>query len=152
MVNIRKLKIYRGQITALLGHNGAGKTTTMSMMTGLYPPTSGSIVIGGHDVKEDIDIIRQDLGVCPQNNVLFDRMTVKEHLWYFAKLKVQRYVSQGDGHSLVFLYSQGIAGAAIHEAVSTMTSKMDLTQNLNKRASALSGGNKRKLRLVNPHC
>jgi len=35
------LKLYEGQITALLGHNGAGKTSTISMLTGLFPPTSG---------------------------------------------------------------------------------------------------------------
>ena len=88
VVNIRKLKVYKGQITALLGHNGAGKTTTMSILTGLFPPTSGSVTINGHSVVDEIDTIRQDLGVCSQNNVLFDRLTVNEHLWYFAKLKV----------------------------------------------------------------
>ena len=92
MVNIRKLKIYKGQITALLGHNGAGKTTTMSILTGLFPPTSGSVTINGHSVQDDIDRIRRDLGVCPQVNVLFDRMTINEHLWYFAKLKVSENI------------------------------------------------------------
>lgn len=41
------LDIYKGQITALLGHNGAGKTTTIHMLTGLVPPTAGDAMIAG---------------------------------------------------------------------------------------------------------
>ena len=82
------LKMYKGQITALLGHNGAGKTTTMSILTGLYPPTEGRASINGLDVVNDIDLIRYNLGICPQHNVLFDRLTVSEHLSFFARLKV----------------------------------------------------------------
>ena len=80
--------MYKGQITALLGHNGAGKTTTMSILTGLFPPTAGSARINGLSVVDDIDLIRRNLGICPQHNVLFDRLTVSEHLHFFARLKV----------------------------------------------------------------
>ena len=87
-VNKLFLKVYKGQITVLLGHNGAGKTTTLSILTGLFPPNSGTAHINGFSVVEDIDIIRHNLGICPQHNVLFDRLTVKEHLYFFAKLRV----------------------------------------------------------------
>lgn len=80
--------MYKGQITALLGHNGAGKTTTMSILTGLYPPTEGKAYINELNVVDDIDLIRNNLGICPQHNVLFDRLTVSEHLSFFARLKV----------------------------------------------------------------
>ena len=83
------MNIYEGQITALLGHNGAGKTTTLSILTGLFPSTSGSAYINELSVVDDIDLIRRNLGICPQHNVLFDRLTVAEHLNFFAKLKVQ---------------------------------------------------------------
>ena len=82
------LNIFKGQITALLGHNGAGKTTTISMLTGLYPPSSGSAHINGKSIITDMDSIRESLGLCPQHNVLFDRLTVKEHLDFFISLKV----------------------------------------------------------------
>ena len=82
------LNMYKGQITALLGHNGAGKTTTMSILTGLFPPTSGSAHVDGKSILTDMEAIRESLGLCPQHNVLFDRLTVKEHLEFFINLKV----------------------------------------------------------------
>lgn len=82
------LNIFKGQITALLGHNGAGKTTTISMLTGLFPPSSGSAHIDGKSIITEMDAIRDSLGLCPQHNVLFDRLTVKEHLDFFINLKV----------------------------------------------------------------
>jgi ABC-type multidrug transport system ATPase subunit len=82
------LKMYSGQIFALLGHNGAGKTTTISMITGLLAPTSGSAtVFGDIDVFAEIDKVRQFLGVCPQHNVLFDMLTAQEHLEIFCDFK-----------------------------------------------------------------
>ena len=80
--------MYEGQITALLGHNGAGKTTTINILSGFYPPTSGNAFINGLSVLDNIELIRSNLGLCPQHNVLFDRLTVREHLRFFIKLKV----------------------------------------------------------------
>ena len=87
-VDCLSLKMYEGHITALIGHNGAGKTTTMSILTGLFPPTFGTAYINGQSVVNDMDLIRRNLGICPQHNVLFDRLTVREHLNFFGKLKV----------------------------------------------------------------
>ena len=83
------LNMYRDQITVLLGHNGAGKTTTMSMLVGLFPPTSGDAIINGYSILTDINGVRESLGLCPQHNVLFSRLTVREHLSFFARLKVK---------------------------------------------------------------
>ena len=85
--------MFKGQITALLGHNGAGKTTTMSILTGLFPPTSGDAIVNGYSILDNIDGVRQSLGLCPQHNVLFDRLTVKEHLKFFIRLKVTSVIS-----------------------------------------------------------
>ena len=80
------LNMYEGQITVLLGHNGAGKTTTMSMLTGFFPPTSGTALVNGYDITTNISGVRQSLGLCPQHNILFDCLTVEEHLEFFAKV------------------------------------------------------------------
>ncbi len=85
-VNGISLNIYEGQITALLGHNGAGKTTTMSMLTGLFPPTSGTAIVNGCNIKTDLNGVRSSLGLCPQHDVLFGDLTVEEHLYFFGKV------------------------------------------------------------------
>lgn len=58
-----------------------------SILTGLFPPTSGSATIYGHDIRTEMGEIRKNLGMCPQHNVLFDRLTVEEHLWFYSRLK-----------------------------------------------------------------
>uniref|UniRef100_S4RFW8 ABC transporter domain-containing protein n=1 Tax=Petromyzon marinus TaxID=7757 RepID=S4RFW8_PETMA len=88
-LNNLSLNLYENQIVSFLGHNGAGKTTTMydTRTTGLFPPTSGSARIYGHDIRSEMDAIRKSLGMCPQHNVLFDQLTVEEHLWFYSRLK-----------------------------------------------------------------
>lgn len=78
------VKFYRNMITAFLGRNGAGKSTTWSILTGLIPPSSGTAYIDGFDIITDIKIVRKRLGFAPQHNILFDRLTVKEHLEFFS--------------------------------------------------------------------
>jgi ABC-type multidrug transport system ATPase subunit len=64
----------------LLGQNGAGKTTAINVLCGLVMPTSGRASVKGHNVMTDIDKIRAVSGVCPQHDLLFDELTVKEHI------------------------------------------------------------------------
>lgn len=81
------VNFYEDEISAFLGHNGAGKSTTMHLLTGLYKPTSGSAKINDLDIAYSMDEIRKSLGFVPQHNVLFPGMTVREHLWFYARLK-----------------------------------------------------------------
>ena len=55
---------------------------------GLYTPTAGDAIIGEYSILNNMDQIRHSLGICPQHNVLFDRLTVSEHLTFFTRLKV----------------------------------------------------------------
>ncbi|XP_072051924.1 LOW QUALITY PROTEIN: phospholipid-transporting ATPase ABCA3-like [Amphiura filiformis] len=120
------LKMYKGQITSLLGHNGAGKTTTMSILTGLFPPTGGAASVNGYNILNDIDQVRQSLGICPQHNVLWDRLTVKEHLMFFIQLK-------------------GKSGEEAQQEVTAMIEDLQLVDKTNDQSSKLSGGMKKKL-------
>ena len=88
-VNGINLRMYEGQIFALLGHNGAGKTTTIKMLTGLLEPTEGEAFVYGYRVfsQGDMDTLRRYMGVCPQNNVLFDLLTPVETLRVFQNFK-----------------------------------------------------------------
>ena len=82
------LSFYAGQISCLLGHNGAGKTTTLSVLTGLYPPTRGDCVVFGFSVVSAKNAVYRLLGICPQHDVLWHSLTVKEHLSFYATCKV----------------------------------------------------------------
>lgn len=79
--------MFADQIFVLLGHNGAGKTTTISMLTGLFGATKGQAEIFGTDIFNKMDQVRQIMGVCPQHDVLFELLTVEEHLSFFYDLK-----------------------------------------------------------------
>ena len=120
------LTMYSGQITALLGHNGAGKTTTISMLTGLIAPDGGAATITGLDIYKNMEEIRRNLGVCPQHNILFDDLTVQEHLVMFASFK-------------------GVPRGELKQEVEKMIQSVGLTEKRNVRAKFLSGGQKRKL-------
>ncbi|XP_070340894.1 phospholipid-transporting ATPase ABCA3-like isoform X2 [Equus asinus] len=83
-VNNLSLNLYKGQITMLLGQNGAGKTTTLSILAGRYPPTRGEVYINGYDISKNIIEIRKNLSFCPQHDLLFNDLTVSEHLFFYA--------------------------------------------------------------------
>ncbi|XP_067683603.1 phospholipid-transporting ATPase ABCA3-like [Haliotis asinina] len=120
------LNMYEGQISVLLGHNGAGKTTTMSVLTGFIPPSGGTAIVNGHDIRTDIQSVRKSLGLCPQHNILFDTLTVQEHMEFFADLK----------------------GCQKHEAkseVDRIIHEVGLDLKRHTQSQYLSGGQKRKL-------
>jgi len=75
-----------GQVLGLLGPNGAGKTTTMRAIAGVIPPTSGNLVVAGHDVTLDAVAAKQQLAYVPDDPKLFDALTVWEHLQFTASV------------------------------------------------------------------
>ncbi|NXK74890.1 ABCAD protein, partial [Amazona guildingii] len=125
------LTFHRGQITALLGPNGAGKTTIMSLLTGLYPPSSGTIIINGKDIHSDLAAIRTELGVCPQYDVLFNTLTVREHLLFYGSVKAPDWTKE-----------------QLNQQVSGALEDVDLSQHQYKPVGALSGGMKRRLSIA----
>ncbi|XP_016410236.1 uncharacterized protein LOC107741931 [Sinocyclocheilus rhinocerous] len=122
------LSFYEGHVTSLLGHNGAGKTTTMSLLTGLFAPTSGTIEVYGMDMQTSIDDVRKEMGVCMQYDVLFDHLTTKEHLLLYAQIKAPHWTKQ-----------------EVNEQVRRILMETDMHAHRHKRVGTLSGGMKRKL-------
>jgi ATP-binding cassette, subfamily A (ABC1), member 3 len=108
----------RGQILALLGANGSGKSTTLDSIAGISKLTSGSITIDGTG----------GLGIAPQKNVLWDELTVEEHIHIFNRLKSPKNTA---------------SKAEIRELVASI----DLSPKIKAMSKTLSGGQKRKLQL-----
>ena len=131
------LTMYNGQITALLGHNGAGKTTTIGMISGALKATSGSALVAGKDIRTQMPAIRKELGICLQHDCLFPRLTVREHLQFFSRLKgLYTKKSKQEAEDQI---DQEIKDVALFEKRNTFSSN-------------LSGGMKRKLSLAIAFC
>lgn len=132
-VNGLTLKMFDDQITALLGHNGAGKSSTMSMLTGMIQPTSGTAFIDGCDLRTTTAMARVSIGLCPQQNILFDELTVREHIQFYSRLK----------------------GFNVEDAkmeVEKYVRSLELKPKIDAQSSTLSGGMKRKLSLAVALC
>jgi ABC-2 type transport system ATP-binding protein len=78
------LEIKRGEVFGLLGTNGAGKTTLIRVLVGLLTPTEGNAYVLGKDVTENIDYIRERVGLLPQEAGIYDRLTARENLVYYG--------------------------------------------------------------------
>lgn len=83
-VNDLSFSVEPGQILGLLGPNGAGKTTTLRTLCGIIPPSSGSLLIAGHDIVQAPLAAKANIGYIPDDPRLFDTMTVWEHLAFTA--------------------------------------------------------------------
>nr|XP_015838950.1 PREDICTED: ATP-binding cassette sub-family A member 3 [Tribolium castaneum] len=127
------LDMYEGHITVLLGHNGAGKSTTMSMICGMCLPTSGTAIVNGYDVRTNIHNVRESMGLCPQHNLLFDDLTVYEHLYFFGKLK-------------------DLENDEIKKEIDYYLTILELENKRKQLSKTLSGGMKRKLSVAIALC
>ncbi|KOC60391.1 ABC transporter A family member 6 [Habropoda laboriosa] len=122
------MDLYKGQITALLGHNGAGKTTLMSILTGVISATSGKVLINGKNIQKHLEFIRNDLGLCPQENIVFPDLSVFEQLQFFGLLKGTNKTRK-----------------EIQKNINDLLDKLKLNEKRNVLPSTLSGGQKRRL-------
>ena len=123
------IEINKGEIVGFLGPNGAGKTTTISMLSTILKPTSGTIMVDGHDIIKDPQEARKRIGVCPQELVFYDYLTAKENAEFFAQM-----------HKL--------SRKEINGTLEKLFTDLGFTEKLNVRSSTLSGGMKRRLNVL----
>uniref|UniRef100_A0A8W4FGX7 ATP binding cassette subfamily A member 16 n=1 Tax=Sus scrofa TaxID=9823 RepID=A0A8W4FGX7_PIG len=128
-INDMSLNLYKGQITILLGQNGAGKTTVLSVLTGCYRPTRGEVCIYGYDISKNIREIRENMGFCPQHDLLFNDLTLSEHIFFYSVVKrIQQKIPPLE--------------------VDNMLSTFNLLEKRDTFSESLTGGMKRKLSII----
>lgn len=80
-------EVQKGEVLGFLGPNGAGKSTTMRMLTGFFPPSSGTAVINGYDILKDSLNARRQIGYLPENAPVYPDMTVEGYLKFIAEVR-----------------------------------------------------------------
>lgn len=129
VLNNLSLTINENEITILLGSNGAGKSTLMSILAGMKSATAGTAYFKtGYELKSDMSHIRSMIGFCPQKKILFDVLTVRDHLIFFGVLK-------------------GLSKFEARQQANSYMGKVGLLEELDTRAWKLSVGMQRKLNL-----
>jgi ABC-2 type transport system ATP-binding protein len=123
------LRIRKGEVFGFLGPNGAGKTTSIKMMVGLLKPTSGHTLINGEKIEAASRQVKKSIGVCPQDIVIWNRLTCMENLLTIADMyEVPRKAST--------------------ERAEEMLEDLKLTDKKDVLAINLSGGMKRRLNVA----
>jgi ABC-type multidrug transport system ATPase subunit len=122
-------KVGKGSIFGFLGPNGSGKSTVIRMLCGILEPTEGTARIGGHDVVNDTESIKEMIGYMSQKFSLYDELTVDENLIFAGKL-------------------YGLTGRALTRRRDELIAITHLDPYLNRRAQLLSGGWRQRLAMA----
>ncbi|HEX2683740.1 MAG TPA: ABC transporter ATP-binding protein [Ferruginibacter sp.] len=119
-------EVSKGEIFGFLGANGAGKTTAMRMLCGLSIPTSGKASVAGFDVFKQTEKIKQNIGYMSQKFSLYEDLTVKENIRFYAGI-------------------YGMSDAFIRDKTATVLQHLHLESEANKLVKSLPLGWKQKL-------
>jgi ABC-2 type transport system ATP-binding protein len=122
-------QIPKGEIFGFLGPNGAGKSTTMRMVTCYIPPTSGSIQVDGCDTANQSLAVRRKIGYLPENNPLYNDMTVMEYLRFVGEIR-------------------GIKNSALQKRIDELFSICALTKMAYRQIGKLSKGYRQRVGLA----
>lgn len=128
-VNRLSLDIRPTEIYGFLGPNGAGKTTTLKMLVGLVAPSSGSVIIAGHDMRTESVAAKSAFGYVPDQAILYDRLTGREFLQFLAQMR-------------------RIPKARSDERIDYLLNLLELLERADSPCGSYSFGMKRKLALA----
>lgn len=123
------LNINKGQLFGFLGPNGAGKSTTIKMLSTILPSTNGTAKILGYDLNKERKKIRQVIGVCPQELVLYELLSARENIELIAKM-------------------YGIPRSVYKERIDDYLGKMNLLDRADDLVRKFSGGMKRRVNVL----
>jgi ABC-2 type transport system ATP-binding protein len=118
--------IQQGETVGVVGPNGAGKSTLLKIIATIMPATNGSLQVSGLDAKKEMKSIRKKIGYVPQEIALYNELTARENLRFFAKL----------------------ANCKSKMLWMKRCEEWKLAEHLDKKVKHLSGGNQRKLNIL----
>lgn len=122
------LSIEPGSLVAIIGGSGAGKTTFMNAISGYNRPTAGDVLVNGEELYKNYDALKNIIGYVPQQDIVYDNLTLSEMLSYAAKLRLPDDASKKDRN----------------ERVQTVIDMVELTGKENTLIRKLSGGQKKR--------
>ncbi len=128
-VDSLNVEIKESEIFGLLGPNGAGKTTTIRLLTSMLKPTSGYATVDNLDIVQDGDLIRERVGLLTELPSLYERMTVRHNLEFFARI-------------------YGVKKGHIPERIENILDLFDLEEKIDQTAGTLSRGQKQKVAIA----
>lgn len=123
------LEVLEGEVLGLLGPNGAGKTTALRILSGLLMPTTGRVIVAGHDVSEEPLLARRKLSYVPDGAPLYANLSPNQHLALVGRL-------------------HGIAEEKIAEESARLLSGLDLADRADDPVGAFSRGMRQKAALA----
>ena len=123
------LTVDKGELFGLLGPNGAGKTTTINILCGLLEPTSGSVEVGGYDVRKETSKAKKQIGVSPQETAVYPHLTGRENIELFANL-------------------HAMSKDKLKKNVDELLQKLSLRDYAKRQAGKYSGGMMRRINLA----
>ncbi|HEX4966506.1 MAG TPA: FHA domain-containing protein [Thermoanaerobaculia bacterium] len=131
------LTLYPSELVGLMGPSGSGKTTLMSALNGYVRPSAGAVLFNGQDLYAAYDQFRMHIGYVPQDDIMHRDLTVRQALYYTARLRLPRDMSDG----------------AIHARIDEVLAQLHLTEAANvligsPERKGVSGGQRKRVNLA----
>ncbi len=121
--------VNRGEVLGFLGPNGAGKSTTMKIIAGFLPPTTGTAIVGGEDIRENPVAAKRTIGYLPEGSPLYGDMTPEGFLNFVCRTRL-------------------MSRAERKKAVAAVIDRVQLGEVLHRRIETLSKGFRRRVGLA----